>query len=159
MCTERRSTGDRAASVAEDLPRLVPEPLEHRRRARDPRVGHEALRVDPSRVDAERAGEQLAAALRELREQPVERRAALAERALGGARLGEPHRLLGGEDRHLRAAAQRGPRDEEGDRDLLAVLHARGEVHQHLCGHLRPPRSTKYTKPEYKYSPMDMSAS
>src|SRR4029079_5521058 len=75
-------------------------------------------------------------------EQPLERRAALAERALGGAGLGEPDRLLGPGHRDRAAAAQRRARDEEGDRDLLAVLHPGGEIDEYLAGHLRPPGST-----------------
>jgi predicted enzyme related to lactoylglutathione lyase len=83
------------------------------------RVGHEAVGVEPARVDAERAGQQLAAALRELLEQTLQRRAALARDGHGVARLGQADRFLGQEDRHLATALERGARHQEGDGHAL----------------------------------------
>src|SRR5207253_1261034 len=67
-----------AASVTEHGRVVVADPLPERRRAREPRVRHELPLVELARVEADRTDEQLAAAARELLEQPRERRAAVA---------------------------------------------------------------------------------
>ena len=81
------------ALVAEDG-RVTPRPLPHRRRARDLGV-RDLLRVaEVAGLDADRAQPQLAAAVRELLKELLERRAALAGDALGLARQSEPDGLL-----------------------------------------------------------------
>src|SRR5713226_8481749 len=64
-------------SVAEDGS-AVADPFPERRRSREPRVRHEAALVELARVEADRADEQLAAAVRVLLEEARERRAAVA---------------------------------------------------------------------------------
>src|SRR4051812_49274865 len=78
-----------AASVAEDRPGPIPEPLEQRRASRHAGVRDERVRVELARVHAERARQQLAPALRELLEEALERRASITGDALGMTRDGE----------------------------------------------------------------------
>jgi phospholipid-binding lipoprotein MlaA len=58
-----------------------------------------------------------------------------ARDALGMARHGEVHGVLGQEHRHVEPALERGAGDEEGDQDALGVLQARRQIDQHLLSH------------------------
>jgi hypothetical protein len=98
----------------------------------DLRVRHLLGVVEISRADADRAKPELASAVGELREQLLERRAALAGNTCGLARQPEPNGVFGRPDHNLFSLAERGRRDEEGDRDSLGVLEPRSEVDDDL---------------------------
>src|ERR1051326_1774645 len=118
-------------SVAEDGC-VVTGPLPHRRRACDPRVRHELGALEPARVEADRADEQFAAAVCELLEEALQRRASLAGDSLGLAGLPEPHCVLRQEHRDLLALLESRAADEERDEDAFRILHPRGQVDQDL---------------------------
>src|SRR4029079_3274808 len=73
---------------------VVTGPLPHRRRARDTRIRHELGALEPARVEADRADEQLAAGVRELLEEAFQRRASFARDSLGLAGQPEADRFL-----------------------------------------------------------------
>jgi MFS family permease len=118
-------------SVAEHG-RTVADPVVQRRRAGELRVEHELRLVQLAGVEADRAHEELAACLRELAEQPLERRAALARLAVRLAGKPDPHRVLRQPDGDLLALVEGGRRDEERDGHALRILHPGREVHEHL---------------------------
>src|SRR5262245_4589218 len=128
-----------AISVAEDRCIVVADPLPQRRRAGEAGIGNEFGLVELARVEADRADEQLAAAVRVLPKEALERRAPVARLALGLVGQPESHRILGQEHRDLLPLVDRGGPDQECDGDALRVLEAGGEVDHDLVRHLRPP--------------------
>src|SRR5437867_487843 len=121
--------------VAEDRRHVVADPLEERRRTTDPGVGDEVLLVEPARVEAVRAGDQLTAAVRVLLEEPLERRAAVTGHALGDVREGEPHRVLSQEHHRRLALSDRGSRDQECDHHPLFVIEPGRQVDYDFACH------------------------
>src|SRR5205823_369980 len=91
--------------VAEDG-RVRTRPLPQRRGAHEPRVGSKLVLAQLPRVEADRAREKLAAALRELIDQARKRRTAVASHALGVTRKRKPHGLLREPDADLLARAE-----------------------------------------------------
>src|SRR5918999_3371082 len=134
----RRGASMRRRSVAEDRPCLVPQPLPHRRRSGQAGVCDEGVFVNLSRLHAYWAHQQFAAALRELLEEPRERRTAITRDELGMTRQREAYGFLSQEHRDVAPALQRSPRDEKRNGHALAILEARRQVDQHLLSHKSP---------------------
>ena len=139
----RRRVADRTAarrtpgSVAEDG-RTVSDPLHQRRGACNVRVA-DLLRVgEPAGVEADRAQPELPASVRELLEQPLERRAAVARLAVRLAGEAESHRVLRRPDDDVVALIERRRCDEERNRHPLGVLQPRRQIDEHLPGHVTP---------------------
>src|SRR5438067_12622311 len=80
--------------IAEDRCVVVTDPFEHRSGAGELRVCNEGGLVELSRGEADRAHEQLAAAVGVLREQPGQRRATVARYPLRVSWEGDADRLL-----------------------------------------------------------------
>src|SRR2546429_7808621 len=98
--------------VAEDGSALA-DPLPERRCTGEACVCHQAALVQLAGVEADRADEQLAAAVGELLEQPRDRRAAVAGDRFGVAGKPEADCLLGEEHRHTPALLERSGADEK----------------------------------------------
>src|SRR6476469_6024947 len=133
---ESCSPGPGLPVLVAEYRRVVTRPLPHRGRAGDRRILDLRLVAETARVDADRAEPELPAAVGELLEEPLERRAAVARLADRVSGKPETDGLLGRPDHDVVVALLecRG-RDEERERDLLGVLHPRREVDQNLSCH------------------------
>jgi hypothetical protein len=118
--------------VAEDRCVVIADPFPERRRTADFGVRDELGLIERARFEADGANKQGSPALRELREELLERRAAIARDPFGVARQCEPDRVFRQEYRHLLAAFDGRASDEERDQDTLGILETRGEVDHNL---------------------------
>src|ERR671931_669358 len=119
--------GTYKTSVAEDRGALA-DPFPERRRAGEAGILHELRLVELLRVEADRTDQQLATAVRELLEQPRQRRAAVTGDRVGDAGQRQADGFLRQEHHDLLALLHGRPADEEGDRDPLGVLEPGREV-------------------------------
>src|SRR5262245_9256237 len=122
-------------SVAEDRRGAVADPLPERRRTADASVLDELGPLELAGVEADRTDEKLAAAVRELLEEPQERRAAVAGDALSLSGQRQPDGVFEEEHHHLLALLQRSSCHEESGRDTLGVLESGCEVEYDLVSH------------------------
>ncbi len=117
--------------VAEDG-RVIAGPLPYRRRTRDLGVQHLFGVSEVASIDADRAEPELAATVRELLKDPLERRATLASDARSLAWKPQADCLLGRPSRPF-SLTQRGRRDKKRDEDTLCVLESGREIDECLA--------------------------
>src|SRR5919109_1086231 len=132
LTSGRRSAWLLKSSLVAEDGRALPDPFPERSGPDLARVRQELSLGEAARVDADRAGEELAPALGELLHEAGKRRTAVARDTHSVARRREADRLLREPHRDGLAGAERGGRYEERDGDAFLILEPGRQVDQHL---------------------------